>query len=98
MVRTKRQIGTIRQTGGDKVFDIIVNIIAVLIMIVVLYPLIFVVSASFSDPDYVLNGEVVLLPKGVTFEAYKMVFQNSDIWTGYMNSIIYTLFGTFISS
>lgn len=97
MVRTKRQIGTIRQTGGDKVFDIIVNIIAVLIMIVVLYPLIFVVSASFSDPDYVLNGEVVLLPKGITFEAYKMVFQNSDIWTGYMNSIIYTLFGTFIS-
>ena len=66
-------------------------------MIVVLYPLIFVVSASFSDPDYVLNGEVVLLPKGITFEAYKMVFQNSDIWTGYMNSIIYTLFGTFIS-
>lgn len=87
----------VKKLNSDRVFGIVVNILAVCILIVVLYPLIFVLSASFSDPDYVLNGEVVLMPKGFTIEPYKMVFENQDIWTGYRNSIIYTVLGTFIS-
>lgn len=85
------------ESMGDRCFDIILNLLAVLIIIIVLYPLIFVLSASFSDPDYVLNGEVVFLPKGFTLEPYKMVFENKDIWMGYRNSIIYTVLGTTIS-
>lgn len=60
-------------------------------------PLIFVVAASFSDPDLVLKGKVLLFPKGFTTKAYSMVFQNQDIWKGFRNSIFYTLAGTFIS-
>ena len=81
----------------DRIFDIIVNILAVIIIVVILYPLLFVLAASFSDPDYVLQGEVTIFPKGFSLYPYKLVFQNGDIWRGYMNSIIYTVLGTFIS-
>ena len=81
----------------DRIFDIIVNILAVIIIVVILYPLLFVLAASFSDPDYVLQGEVTIFPKGFSLFPYKLVFQNGDIWRGYMNSIIYTVLGTFIS-
>ena len=82
----------------DRIFDIIVNILAVIIIVVILYPLLFVLAASFSDPDYVLQGEVTIFPKGFSLYPYKLVFQNGDIWRGYMNSIIYTVLGTFIST
>lgn len=85
------------RVNTDRVFSVCTNILAVLIIIVVLYPLIFVLSASFSDPDYVINGEVVLLPKGFTLEPYKMVFENQEIWRGYRNSLLYTILGTFVS-
>ena len=96
MVRTKNR-NAIRETGGDRIFDLVINIIAVVIIVVVLYPLLFTLAASFSDPDYVVNGEVTIYPKGFTLEPYKMVFQNSDIWTGYRNSILYTVVGTITS-
>ncbi|GIP37865.1 sugar ABC transporter permease [Paenibacillus sp. J31TS4] len=83
--------------SDEKLFDTVVNIIAALLVIVVLYPLIFIVSASFSDPAAVLNGEVVLLPKHFTLAAYENVFQNKQIWNGYGNSIVYTLVGTAIN-
>lgn len=81
----------------DKIFNTIVNILAALILVVVLYPLIFIVSASFSDPALVLNGEVLLWPKQVTLDAYRNVLQNDQIWNGYLNSIIYAVVGTIIN-
>ncbi|MFE5323224.1 carbohydrate ABC transporter permease [Paenibacillus sp. NPDC056579] len=83
--------------SDEKVFDAIVNTLAALVLVAVLYPLLFIVSASFSDPALVLNGEVLLLPKQVTLEAYKNVFENEQIWNGYLNSIIYTAVGTAIN-
>lgn len=80
--------------SDEKMFDAVVNALALLILIIVLYPLIFIVSASFSDPALVLNGEVYLLPKQITFEAYKNVFENKEIWNGYVNTIVYTAVGT----
>lgn len=71
--------------------------IAAVIILIVLYPLIFVVSASFSDPARVLSGEVWLLPKGPTLEAYNNILHNDQIWTGYRNSILYTVVGTLIN-
>ena len=82
---------------SDFAFDLIVNILGAIIIILVMVPLIFVVAASFSDPDLVLKGKVLLFPKGFTTKAYSMVFQNQDIWKGFRNSIFYTLAGTFIS-
>ncbi|OMF38031.1 sugar ABC transporter permease [Paenibacillus sp. FSL H8-0548] len=87
----------IRKTSDERVFDAIVYAIAAVIIIIVLYPLLFIVSASFSDPAKVLNGEVWLLPKGVSLEAYTNILQNDKIWTGYRNTIVYTVVGTLIN-
>ncbi|KQX48523.1 MULTISPECIES: carbohydrate ABC transporter permease [unclassified Paenibacillus] len=86
-----------KRKSDEKIFDAVVNALAILIVVVVLYPLIFIVSASFSDPALVLNGEVILLPKQITLEAYRNVFQNDQIWTGYGNTILYTAVGTVIN-
>lgn len=83
--------------SDERWFDVIVYLIAAVIIMIVLYPLLFVVSASFSDPARVLNGEVWLLPKGVTLEAYTNILDNDKIWIGYRNSILYTVVGTLIN-
>ena len=54
-------------------------------------------AASFSDPDLVIRGEVLLWPKGLTTKAYTMVFENKDIWRGFRNTMFYTALGTIIS-
>lgn len=88
---------SLKGTLDEKRFDIIVYLVAAIIIIVVLYPLIFVVSASFSDPARVLSGEVWLLPKSVTLEAYTNILHNDKIWLGYRNTIMYTVVGTLIN-
>ena len=70
----------IRESAGDRIFNLVVSFIGIVIMLIVLVPLIFVVSASFSDPELVLRGKVLLIPKGVTLKAYTMVFENAEIW------------------
>ncbi len=78
-------------------FDVIVHIIGVLLLILVLYPLILVVSCSISDPQLVATGQVVFLPKGITFDGYIQIFKDPDILIGYGNTIFYTFFGTIIN-
>ena len=78
-------------------FDFVVYVISGILLLSVLYPLIVVVSSSFSDPALVTTGKVVLLPKGINLEGYKAVFGNKDIMTGYANTIFYTVFGTIIN-
>lgn len=87
----------IRQGLDDRIFDGVVTVIGILIMMIVLVPLIFVVAASFSDPELVLHGKVLLIPKGFTVKAYTMVFENHEIWQGYRNTIFYTVAGTAIN-
>lgn len=82
---------------GDKVFDIAVYFLSAIILVLVMYPLLFVVSASFSSPDQVLNGNVVLWPKGLTLEPYRKVFENQAIWIGYRNTVLYTVLGTLVN-
>jgi putative aldouronate transport system permease protein len=87
----------IKLSRGDMVFDIILNVIGGIIVVIVLYPLLFVLSASFSDPDLVLRGKVILFPRGITLEPYRMVIENPDIWNGYRNTVFYTIVGTIIN-
>ncbi|WP_260866738.1 carbohydrate ABC transporter permease [Paenibacillus sp. Y412MC10] len=94
---SKQAAAMISRPRDERVFDAIVYTIASLIILIVLYPLIFVISASFSDPAKVLNGEVWLLPKSVSLDAYSNIFHNGKIWTGYMNTIIYTVVGTIVN-
>lgn len=84
----------IKHSWDDRIFDWICNIFLLLFVIIVAYPLWFVLMASFSDPVYVNNGTFLLYPKGFTLDGYKMVFEDARIWTGYLNTIIYTVCGT----
>ncbi len=85
---------TLKKFNSNTVYTIVVYTIAILAALVWLYPLIFVVSASFSSPEALLNGEVVLFPKGFTLAAYKYIFQNENILVGYRNTIFYSVVGT----
>lgn len=80
----------------DKVFRFFLYLISGFILLIVLYPLYFVVIASFSDPSAVASGQVWLVPKGLTLDGYKELFRHNEIWTGYANTILYTIVGTFI--
>lgn len=80
----------------DKVFRFFLYLISGFILLIVLYPLYFVVIASFSDPSAVASGQVWLVPKGLTLDGYKELFRHNEIWTGYANTILYTIAGTFI--
>lgn len=82
---------------GDKAIDICVGIILAIIMIITLYPLIYVISCSFSAPSAVLAGEVVLFPVRPTLMSYQKVFQEGMLNQGIFNSVVYTLLGTAIN-
>ncbi|TBL79480.1 carbohydrate ABC transporter permease [Paenibacillus thalictri] len=82
---------------GDRIFDVAVYTILTVIMLGTLYPLLYIVSASFSDPMSIIKGELWLLPKHVTLSAYQKVFQNPDILLGYRNSAIYLVVGTAVN-
>ncbi|MDD6086650.1 MAG: carbohydrate ABC transporter permease, partial [Bifidobacterium boum] len=84
-------------TPGDWVTSIIIYGLIALAVIAVLYPLWFVVIASFSNPNKVAAGDVLLLPKGITFVGYAKVFANARIWRGYLNTIIYSVVGTAVN-
>ncbi len=83
-----------RKTKADQIFDLLNNLIMALVLFIMVYPLYFTIIASISEPHEVALGNIALLPRGLTFEAYTNVFKSEQIWTGYRNSIIYTLFGT----
>ena len=87
----------IRLSFPDKIFMGVVYIFLVLSVMVVAYPLIFIVSASFSEPTNVLTGKVWLFPVDFSLYSYQAVFKNRQILSGYYNSAIYTIFGTLIS-
>lgn len=82
----------------DRIFNWVCNAFLLLFVIIVAYPLWFVVVASFSDPVYVNNGTFLLYPRGFTLDGYEMVFADKRVWTGYMNTIIYTVGGTLLGT
>ncbi|MBQ6529132.1 MAG: carbohydrate ABC transporter permease [Clostridia bacterium] len=84
-------------TGADKFFDVLVIIILTIALVVTIYPMIVVVSSSFSEPGLVQGGQIWLYPKGFNLKGYEAVFRNSMIVKGYMNSIFYTVVGTAIN-
>lgn len=81
----------------DKVVYFINYILLAMLLIIVLYPLIYIVSCSFSSGDALMTGRVRFLPVEPTLDSYKAVFKYSSIWTGYANSLLYTGLGTLVS-
>jgi putative aldouronate transport system permease protein len=81
-------------TLQDRLVDIVIGVLIALILLAVTYPLWFIVIASFSDPRAVATGQVTLLPRGLGFEGYGLILDDNRIWTGYRNTIIYSVLGT----
>lgn len=78
----------------DRLFYAINAVVLGILAISILYPLYFVVIASVSDSNAVLNGEVVFWPVGFTLEGYALLLNETRIWRGYLNTIVYTVLGT----
>ncbi|KRE34288.1 carbohydrate ABC transporter permease [Paenibacillus sp. Soil724D2] len=88
---------SIRESNGDRLFLAGVYVFLVIALIVVLYPLIFIVSSSLSSPLAVSSGRVWLWPVDITLDGYRVVLSNPQVLKGYGNSLFYALMGTLIS-
>lgn len=93
----KKNTRPIKQSAGDRVFDIVNAIIMTLITIVIVYPLYYVLLASITDPTVVNTGKLLLYPEAPYIDGYKRAFSYAPLWTGYKNTLIYTFVGTIIS-
>ena len=82
----------IKKTAHDRTFDIINYSLLAIALVLVIYPLYFVIIASISDPIAVSEGKVILIPKNLTIEGYTRIFMDDKILTGYKNTIVYTFF------
>ena len=83
---------------SEKASEIIIVLLATIILVLVAYPLYYVLIASFSDPYDVYAGKTFLLPSQFTLNGYKSVFADQNIFTGFLNSIKYTIIGTLFST
>ena len=90
-MRKKMKMGT-----GDRIFYVVTRVLLAVFLVIVLYPIYFVVIASFSDSAYVNSGEFLFYPKGFTLLGYSQIFKTTRIWTSYMNTLIYVVFGTML--
>ena len=97
-ISARRAKGTrIRDSRGDRVFTVVNYIILTLFGLAALYPLIYVLSASISEPLAVNSGRMKLWPVGFNIEGCKSILSNKWILTGYGNSLFYTVVGTFLN-
>ena len=87
----------IQDPAGDRLLYAFIHVVMILLLIVTTYPLIYVLSASFSSPRAVGNGQVVLWPVDFSLRGYQEVFEYQVVWLGYKNTIFYTLVGTVIN-
>lgn len=81
----------------DKLLDIVIWILVLFAVAVTLYPFLYVVSVSISEGSAVAKGSVVLLPKGFSLDAFRMVTNNRQLWISYGNTFFYTIMGTVLN-
>ena len=86
----------VKKLKSDRIFDFIIYGMAIVLIIAALYPMYFIVIASISDPNLVARGDILFWPRGITLSGYKHLFSMDNLWTGYGNTILYTVAGTLI--
>lgn len=86
-----------KKSMRDRIFMSITYLFLTCIFVLSLYPVLFVLSASISDPKLVSGGKMLLWPMGITFDGYEHLLKYKDVWVGYANSIIYTFTGTILN-
>ena len=84
-------------TTRDKIFVACNYIFLSILLVIIAYPLLLIVSSSFSSPQAVVSGKVKLFPVDFSLEGYKAILGYQDIWVGYANTIFYTTFGTLLN-
>lgn len=83
---------------SDRIFNVVIFVLLLFFVIIVLYPLYFILLASVSDPNIVNSGGFLFYPKGFQLKGLQMVFEDSRIWSGYLNTIYYTIGGTLLGT
>ena len=96
-MKTKSTTNKIELCLSDKILRAVVGAVIFVLILVILYPLIYVVSSSFSSGTAVSTGKVILWPVDFSLQGYKAVFSYRQIWTGYRNTIFYTVAGTLLN-
>jgi len=96
--RRKRVMDSFKKASrGDRVFYVVITVFLTLFFLVVLYPCVYVVSASISSGAALNASKVTLFPVGFTLDSYKLVLADSTVWLSYGMSLFYTITGTFLS-
>ena len=97
MMKTRKKHHPIRDTLGDKLFYAACYLITALFMLAVLYPLVYILSASFSSADAITSGRMWLFPVDFSLVGYRYILKYDAIWLGYRNTLFYTFAGTLIN-
>lgn len=88
----------IKDTRADRIFMVVLHLVLFAVLIIVVYPLLFVVLASVSDSRFVNSGDLLLWPKGFTMMGYDLAFRDSRILVGYGNTLLYTVAGALLAT
>ena len=96
MMRKKKQevSNRVGLAPEDKILNVVIYTVMSALMVIIIYPLIYILSSSFSSGDAVTSGKVLLWPVEFSTTGYKIIFSYSRVWQGYWNTIIYTVAGT----
>lgn len=86
-----------KHTVSDRRFEAVLILVLGILGVVVAYPLVYVLSSSFSSPSAVMSGKVWLFPVDFSLAGYQAIFKNSQVLIGYRNSLFYMVFGTIIN-
>ncbi len=76
---------------GSLISDVVIHLVSFQLAVITLYPMVYVISNAISEPVASATGQVWLLPKGFSLEAFKFVFQSQSIWRAFLNSVVYTI-------
>lgn len=85
------------KTKSDIAFDLFIIFLCVALFLIIAYPMYFIVIASISDSNMVSRGLVTLFPRNISFYGFEKILEDTRIWTGYRNTMIYTIGGTIIN-
>ncbi|WP_242985301.1 carbohydrate ABC transporter permease [Vallitalea okinawensis] len=96
-LRQKSKKERAKRSNSDKIFDGVIFVILTIVLLIVAYPLYFIIISSFSDPAAVAGGNVTWRPIGFTLDGYEAVFKEENVMRGFLNSIIYTTVGVLIN-
>lgn len=96
-MKQKKDASAIRLSREDQILNTVVMTTMVIVLVIICYPLIYVLSSSFSSGQAVSSGKVLLWPVDFSLTGYEIVFGYKLVWTGYWNTILITVVGTILN-